>query len=113
MEKTEEEYNNEFDKINIMFPNAQFTIVIDMVDMDELITSNQYLIIKHSYDCYCYADCNKSTEYYYIKGEHITQKYVIKQLIHQGIDLDCNHCFLEGFYKTLGSDCQFELCVGS
>jgi len=43
----------------------------------------------------------------------MTVRYVIEELIKQGLKLDCNHHFLEGFNKTSGSGCQFELCVGS
>ena len=36
MEKTDEEYEYDAEQINIMFPKAQFTIAIDIEDMDEL-----------------------------------------------------------------------------
>ena len=113
MEKTIEEYHNEVEQINIMFPNAQFTISIDIEEMDELITHKDHITIKNSYDCYCYDNCKKNTDFFYIKGENITCRYVIKELIKQGLELNCNHHFLEGFYKTPGSDFQFELCLGS
>jgi len=113
MEKTDEEYNYEYEQIDTMFPNAQFTIAIDIDDMDKLITTKNELIIKSKYNCYCYTNCKKNTDYFYIQGENITHRYVIEQLIKQGLELDCNHQFLEGFYKTVGSDCQFELWVGS
>lgn len=115
MEKTDEEYEYEYEEINKMFPNAQFSVAIDIEYMDKLITDKQELIIKNTYNCYCYScsNCKKNTDYFYIKGENITYRYVIEQLIKQGLSLDCNHIFLEGFHKTAGSDCQFELCVGS
>ena len=43
----------------------------------------------------------------------MTYKYVIEQLIEQGLELDCNHIYLEGLYKTKDSDCQFEILTGS
>jgi hypothetical protein len=113
MEKTNEEYEYDAEQINIMFPNAQFTIAIDIEDMNELITDKQHLIIKSSYDCYCYDNAKKKTDYFYIKGENMTVRYVIEELIKQGLKLDCNHHFLEGFNKISGSGCEFELCVGS
>jgi hypothetical protein len=112
MEKTDEEYEYDAEQINIMFPDAQFTIAIDIEDMDELITDEHHLIIKNTYNCYCY-NSKKSTDYFYIEGENMTYRYVIEQLIKQGLQLDCDHNFLEGFYKTAGSSCQVELCVGS
>ena len=105
---TDEEYECEQ-----MFPNAQFSIAINIEDMDKLITTEHQLIIKSKYNCYCYTNCKKNTDFFYIQGENITHRYVIEQLIKQGLKLDCNHRFLEGFYKTVGSECQFELCVGS
>jgi hypothetical protein len=112
MEKTDEEYEYDAEQINSMFPNAQFTIAIDIENIDELITDKHNLIIKRNYNCYCY-NYSKNTDYYYIRGENMTVRYVIEELIKENLTLDCNHCFLEGFNKTLGSDCQFELCLGS
>ena len=80
-----------------------------------VITDKHHLIIKNTYNCYCYSYNNskKNTDYFYIKGENMTCRYVIEQLIKQGLQLDCNHNFLEGFYKTADPVCQVELCVGS
>jgi hypothetical protein len=33
--------------------------------------------------------------------------------IEQGLDLDCDHRFLEGFCKSKDSNCQFEIATGS
>ena len=113
MEKTDEEYEREFEEYERMFPYAKFTISIDIEELDDLITDKQSIIIKQVYDCYCYENCNKKTEYFYIKGENLTQRYVIEQLIKKGLEIECNHIFLEGFEKTKGSECQFELIFGS
>lgn len=120
MEKTDEEYEREFEKyerefeeIERMFPDAKFTISIDIEELDDLITDKQSIIIKHVYDCYCYENCNKKTEYFCVRGEKLTQRYVIEQLIKKGLEIECNHIFLEGFHKTKGSECQFELIFGS
>ena len=113
MEKTDEEYEREIEEIERMFPDAKFTISIDIEELDDLITDKQSIIIKQVYDCYCYQDYNKKTEYFYIKGEKLTQRYVIEQLIEKGLEIECNHTFLEGIYKTKGSECQFELFFGS
>ena len=113
MEKTDEECEYDAEQINIMFPNAQFSVAIDIEDMDELITDEPEIIIKMCYNCYCYDNTKKEADYFYIKGENMTCMYVIEQLIKQGLQLNCNHNFLEGFDKTTDSVCQFELCVGS
>jgi len=113
MEKTDEEIECEIEKMHNMFPNAQFEVAIDIGEIDNLITDKQFIIVKNTYNCYCYDNCKKITDYFNIKGENITNRYVIEQLIEQGLHLDCNHHFLEGFYKTKDSDNQFEICVGS
>jgi hypothetical protein len=112
-EKTEEEYEYEAEQIHNMFPNAQFTVAISIELMEELVTDKQSIIIKKSYFCYCYDNCKRKTDYFYIKGQHMTYRYVIEQLIEKGLKLDCNHCYLEGFCATNGSDCQFDIMVGS
>jgi len=112
-EQTEEEMEYEIEQIDLMFPNAQFTVAISIKELDDIITDKNYIIIKQAYNCYCYSDCKRNTEYFYIQGKNITNKYVIERLIECGLDLDCNHMFVEGFCQTIGSDCQFEICVGS
>lgn len=115
MEKTDEEYEYDNKQINIMFPNAEFSVAIDIKDIDELITDKRELIIKRTYDCYCYSydDTKKKADYFYIRGENLTYRYVIEQLIKQRLQIHCEHRFLEGFDKTTDSVCQFELCLGS
>jgi hypothetical protein len=113
MEKTEEEYELEIEQIHNMFPKAKFEIAINIKEMDKLVTDKDFIIIKKTYDCFCYKECTKKTEYYYIRGDNITYRFVIEQLIEQGLELDCDHHFLEGFNKSSGSDCQFEISTGS
>lgn len=43
----------------------------------------------------------------------MTNKYIIQKLINQGLKMDCNHVFLEGFIKSKDSECQFEIFAGS
>lgn len=113
MEKTDEQYELEIEQIEQMFPNAKFTIAIDIEELDVVFTKQPAIVVKQTYNCYCYKDCNKKTEYFYISGKNITTKFIINQLIEQGLELDCNHHFLEGFEKVKNSDCQFGICTGS
>ncbi len=113
MEKTDEEIENEIEQIHNMFTNAEFEVAINIEEMDKLLTDKNYIIVKNTYSCYCYDNCKKNTDYFYITGENMTYRYVIEQLIEKGLKLECNHHYLEGFYKTEGSDCQFEIWVGS
>lgn len=113
MEKTDEEIECEIKQINNMFPNAQFEVAINIEEIDKLITDKQFIIVKNTYSCFCYDNCKKNTDYFYIRGRHMTHRYVIEQLIEQGLQLDCDHHYLEGFYKIKDSDCQFEIWTGS
>lgn len=112
MEKTEEDYEREIACIANMFKEAQFDISIDLELMDELLTEQNHIIIKNAYSCYCHNN-NKPTEYFSIKGDRLTYRYVINKLIEQDLKLDCNHRFLEGFDKTPNRQFQYELSKGS
>ena len=35
-----------------MFPNAKFTIAIDIEELDEVVTEQPEIIIKQEYSCY-------------------------------------------------------------
>ena len=77
-EKTDDEYEREFQQIYKMFPDAKFDILISLKDMDDIITENSYLIVKNSYNCYHYKDWKKPliassrpAEYFIIRGEKI------------------------------------------
>jgi predicted P-loop ATPase/GTPase len=115
-EKTEQQYAYEREQIERIFPNAQFTVAIDVGELDEVITDLSNIVIKNAYSCYCYDNCERSTDYFYIittNGEQMTNKFIIQELIKQGLRLECNHQFIEGFYKSKNSDCQFEIWIGS
>lgn len=112
MEKTEEEYEHEIACIKNMFKDAQFDICIDLELMDELLTEQNHIIIKNAYNCCCYNN-DKPNEYFSIKGERLTYRYVIDKLIEQDLKMDCDHRFLEGFDKTPNGQFQYELSKGS
>ena len=106
-------------QIDQMFPNALFYVAMDLEELDEVVIECQDIIVKQVYDCYCFDDFKKNTEFFTIscnplKNEKMTNKFIIQELIKQGLNLqECNHHFLEGFVKTKGSDCQLEIVVGS
>jgi len=115
-EKTEEQYERERKLIEEMFPNAKFDIAIDFSELDDIISEHSNIVIKNTYNCYCYDNCKRPTDYFYItakEGEKMTNKFIIKELIKQKLCLECNHIFIEGFIKSKDSDCQFEICTGS
>jgi hypothetical protein len=57
MEKTEEQYERENEEIEKMFPNAKFTIAINIEELDVIFTKQPAIVVKKSY--YCYTGCNK------------------------------------------------------
>jgi len=94
--------DDEYDRICDMFPDAEFTVCISISQLDELVTDLHQIVIRSDYGCYCYGDQPRKTEYYYIAGERITYKLVIDELINQGLELDCNHQFLEDIHHVDG-----------
>ena len=112
-EKTEEQYEKECEQIGLMFAGAKFVVSIELQDLDEVVSELPAIIVKNTRTCYCYDGKDSSIDYFYISGNNITNAFIIHQLVEQGLNLACNHCFLEGFRKTENSDCQFEICTGS
>lgn len=115
-EKTEEQYDAETALINEMFSTAKFCVAIDYDELNEVVTDQPNIVIKNTYNCYCYDDNNRNTDYFYItakNGEAITNKFIIEELIKQQLCLECNHVYLEGFMQSKDSECQFEIVIGS
>ena len=105
------------EKLDKIFPNALFYVAIDLEELDTIVTEKTDIIVKHVYNCFCYDDCKKNTDYFYISctlDKKMTNKFIIQELIKQGLNLqECNHHFLEGFIKSKESDCDFEIIVSS
>lgn len=110
MEPTMEE---EQEQVRLMFTDAKFVVAIELRDLEEVVSELPAIIVKNTRTCYCYDGKDSSIDYFHISGINLTNTFIIKKLIEQGLKLDCNHCFLEGFRKTKNSDCQFEICTGS
>ena len=62
-DQNNEELNEEIDQL---FPNALFDIAMELEELDEVVTDRQDIVVKHTYTCYCFDDCKKNTEYFYI-----------------------------------------------
>ena len=71
-EKTEDEYETQFDELNNIFPNANFTISMDIEELDEVVTDKKFIVVKQNYNCYCYEvltnsyQLQKSTKMLYL-----------------------------------------------
>jgi hypothetical protein len=96
-----------------MFPEASFTICLSLSELDEVLTNQKIIIIEVDFNCYCYDEYKRNTEYYVIEGDHITNKYIIEQLIKHGLKIECDHHFLEYIQKTPNSETKYKLWFGS
>ena len=114
MEKSEEQLEREFRIIDEMFPNAQFTPSIDLEDLDNIVTDKKEITIQQTFTCYCYDNMDKPPKYFTIKcgeNESITNKFIMTELMKQKMKIECNHRFVEGFYKH--KDNIYEMWTGS
>ena len=116
MSDNEDEYDKDYKKVVAMFPDVKFSVAISSKELDDTVSHNNSIIIKHTRNCYCYGDKALSDQYFTIEGDdltngNLTNKYVIQELIKQGLTMDCDHHFLEGFHNLY--DNVFEIIVGS
>ena len=109
-EKTEEEYENEFEKLEEMFPDASFTVSIPIEDIDDVVSTENIIMVKCSYKCCCYSTCPKVSEWFNIRcptDDKITNRTILNELMKQNLKLECNHQFIEGFDQI--TDIQFDI----
>jgi len=113
IEYTEEQYEEMIEGMEKIFPDANFSIDVDFLYvLDELLTDKKHIFISNDRYCYCWdgIDAPKQ-EFFEIKGDSITYRYVLNELIKQDFNPDCNHIFLEGIDKV--SEIQYRLSMGS
>jgi len=99
--------------MNSEFQGALFSVAIDESKLDDIISESSQIMIKQDFTCYCF-NVKREPLYYHIKeseSNKLTNRHVIKGLIEQKMNLECNHMFLEGFIQK--TDFQFELMTGS
>ena len=110
LEKTEDEYEKEFELIQEMFPDANFTVSIPIEELDDVVSTEQTIVMKLNYNCHCYSECPKVCDWFNIRCNtdgKITNRTILNELIKQNLKLECDHQFIEGFDKT--TDVQFEI----
>lgn len=118
-ETSEDIAMKEIEAIENMFPDAKFTVAIPLSEMDDVVSENDRIILKKDMSCYCYDDLpnHPKAEWFLVKrpeGEKLTNAVIIRELIKQNLELDCNHCFIESFDRyPKDSECQFEIGTGS
>ena len=111
MEKTPEEYEKEIEMLDEMFFDAMFDVIIDINELDDLVSDKKEIIIQQEFKCYCYKNLPREKKLYTIKGDKLTNKYIINELIKQDLVLNCDHRFLEGFNNIKGN--LYEIILGS
>ena len=102
IEKTEAEYETEYELIHEMFPDANFTVSIPIEELDDVVSIEQTIVIKLSYNCHCYSERPKFSKWFNIRCNtdgKITNKTILNELIKQNLKLECDHQFIEGFDK--------------
>jgi len=118
-ETSEDIAMREIEIIDKMFPNAKFTVAIPLSEIDDVVSENDHIILKKDMSCYCYDGLQNhpKAEWFLVKrpeGQKLTNAVIIRELIKQNLELDCNHCFLESFDRyPKDSECQFEIGTGS
>ena len=99
------EENEELCKI--MFPNADFRISIPVKHLYEVLSRSEKIVIRHRH---WDEELDTIKTYYNVEGSNLTLKYVIKQLLLQGLSYP--HHFLEDFTKIDEGDNVFDIDFG-
>ena len=104
-------FEEEQQQIKDTFGDTNFIISIPIKEWNDLLTTETDITIKCNYKCYCYDEKPRKPECFYIEGDRLTIKYVLLELKRQGLCLDCNHHFIEGF--NMMKYWRYELRLGS
>ena len=94
-----------------MFFNAYFDVSMDIKKLDDLVSDKNEIIIQQEFKCYCYKNLPTDNKIFTIRGDKLTNKYIIEDLINQGLVINCDHRFLEGFHNIGGN--LYELVLGT
>lgn len=113
IEYTDEQYEEMFEEIDRLFPDANFSIGINYLPiLDELLTDKKHIFISNDRYCYCWDGIDAPKKVFFeIKGDRLTYRYVLNELIRQKLNPECNHRFLEGIIKK--TDIEYSLYFGS
>jgi hypothetical protein len=111
--KTEQDYESDMNYLQNEFKNAQFEVCIDPCELDDIVSELPQIVLKNQYNCYCYTDQRRPDDYFVMRSNNLTYRYIIQQLIDRNFAPNCNHKFLEGFCKSTNPDSieyQFMMC---
>jgi hypothetical protein len=102
----------EFEEIHKQFPNAQFSIDIPLKLIDEIVLKTNKVAVKCDFNCYCYSQAPRKTEYFILKSQKgITNRDLINCLIENNFNPRCEHNFLEEF--SINTESQVTAWFGS
>lgn len=97
------------------FPDSNFIVTIPLDNIDDLVTDHISLLIKIEYNCGCF-DEERFPQYYYIqgkKGQQLTNKFVIQELLRQGYNTECIHDYLDGFRRVEDTQTIYNIITSS
>jgi hypothetical protein len=113
-------YVREHAILDSLFPDVGFDVAVSLDDLDDTVSELDHIIIKNVYNCYCYDQEPKMTDYIDVKkkGGNITTRDVLNELNRIKYCCDCNHCFFELVSPCIDSSgnkssTQFEIFFGS
>lgn len=112
MDFNEQEYLEEQRIIEEMFPNADFSICLELGEFEEVMSNEEQIVIQLK-PCKIVCGETGNTKYVYVNnnGNGIRVKDMINAMIEQDCSPSCNHHFLEGFDKI--NEITFEPYFGS
>ena len=98
-----------------------FVLCIDLFDMlFRVVSDNDYVVLKETYDCYCYTEPRTASYFLIRKNQRtgvVTHCDILEQLSERGYERDidkCAHYFFEGCESTnMETDNEYEIFWGS
>ena len=113
MENSDSEFETEIEEIHKQFSDAQFSISLPLVELDNVIVSSNKVAIKCDFNCYCYHHHPRNSEYFICNKstKDITNRDLINCLIENNFDTGCDHNFLEQF--QIDTESQVSVWFGS
>jgi hypothetical protein len=104
---------SDFDNIEDEFPGIKFSVFIPRSSLDTIVANRDILSIRYVFDCHCYLNNPRKTEFYLCKKQTkgITNRDLIWCLVNNKFDPQCNHIFLENF--DLNTEAQVTPWFGS
>lgn len=93
---------------------GNFIVCMNKSELQKVLSDHPFIILKQSYDCYCYTLSGISKQPDFFRIHNRTGKIRIHDVVDQLVEIDfmpCNHKFLETINKM--TDVQFEIFWGS